>query len=99
MKILFSVVLLVIGCSMPLLLNGQPFSNSLIGIFCAMASFGLAFTARQAEPNWRWKSVAAAAIVLLVVLISVLPSALRKQQQFNAMRHRSNSKSRSSSDS
>jgi membrane protein YdbS with pleckstrin-like domain len=85
-RILFSVVLLIIGCTLPLLLNGQPFSDSMIGIFCAVASATLAFTARQDEPNWVWNSVAAAATVLCVVLLSLIPSALRTQQQFNAPR-------------
>jgi hypothetical protein len=85
-KLLFSIILLVIACTVPLLLNGQSFTNSLIGIFCSAASVGLAFTARQDEPNWLWKSVAAMAIVLCVVLISLLPSALRIQQQFDATR-------------
>jgi hypothetical protein len=85
-KILFSVVLLAMGCTIPLLLNGQPFTNSLIGLFCTIGSAGLAFASRQVEPTWLWKPVAAMAIVLCVVLLSLLPSSLRTQQRFNATR-------------
>jgi hypothetical protein len=84
MHLIAAVVCLLIGIGFPLLLNGQTFTNSVLGIVFAGAAVGLAWDWRDYEARRTARRIVAVLGVLLgVVLVAQLPSAYRFQRGFN----------------
>jgi hypothetical protein len=88
MRIRPAVFLLMIALMLSALLNGQPFTNSLIGLSCALGACALALApARDAQAtNTRrlaGRIVVGLSLVLAVALAAQLPSAYRFQAGFN----------------
>ncbi len=84
-----AVLSLLLGIAFPLLLNGQPFSNNLLGIGFALGAvsliLGRSLGRGVPKPDLRAgdKVVIGLAVVLVVFLAVQLPSAYRFQADFN----------------
>ena len=88
MKLSVAGILLLIAMAFPLLLNGQVFTNNLVGIVFACCSLAVANVAywRIAERDRKrfWCSLTGCVALLLAVVLAIqLPSAYAFQQNFN----------------
>jgi hypothetical protein len=85
---LSAIVLLLVGLMFPLLLNGQTFTNSIIGICflvgsAVMSVCDLARTDRYAAP---FKVFLGLAVLLILILLIRLPTEYAFQTRFNQRR-------------
>jgi hypothetical protein len=93
MRLIIAIVLLLLGLALPLLLNGQTFTNSLVGIGCAGIAVPLALWAARdpradgARPR-AGLMLAGLGILLVAAILAQLPSAYRVQDGFNRERER-----------
>ncbi len=83
-----ALICLILGVLFPLLLNGQTFTNSLIGIAFSSTSVALCVAAERKthsirETTWRGRVIAALGVLLAVMLLVQLPSAYTFQSFFN----------------
>jgi hypothetical protein len=83
-----ALISLIAGVLFPLLLNGQTFTNSLIGIAFSSISVALCVIAERKarsfrETTWRGRVIAALGVLLAVVLLVQLPAAYTFQTSFN----------------
>jgi hypothetical protein len=83
-----ALICLILGVLFPLLLNGQTFTNSLIGIAFASTSVAVCVAAERKtlsirETTWRGRVIAALGVLLAVMLFVQLPSAYTFQKGFN----------------
>jgi heme O synthase-like polyprenyltransferase len=90
MRIGLAAFLLFLAMLFPLLLDGQAFSNDVLGI--SLAAGAVALTIREArEARGRsamrtmTRVIAYSGILLMVLVFSMLPSAYRSQKSFNRM--------------
>jgi hypothetical protein len=88
MRLTCAIILLAVGLVFQALLNGQTFTNGLIGLACALASVAVALSAardRHAPSTAHvWARVVAALAILLTIIVAAgLPSAYRFQAGFN----------------
>ncbi len=85
----FAVLSLLLGIAFPLLLNGRPFSNNLMGIAFALVAAALILgksRRRRAEESGLGagdRVVVGLAVLLALALAVQLPSAYRFQVDFN----------------
>jgi hypothetical protein len=85
MRFIAALFFLMLGVAFPLLLNGQEFTNSLLGIACASAAVALAL--RPLRDGWGPEVIVVGLGVLLIAaLLAHLPSAYRVQGRFNRER-------------
>jgi uncharacterized membrane protein HdeD (DUF308 family) len=83
-----ALVCLILAVIFPLLLNGQTFTNNLIGIAFVTASVALCIApVRRArsirEASWSVGVMAVVAVLLGVLLLVQLPAAFTFQAEFN----------------
>jgi hypothetical protein len=88
MRLIAALFLLLLGLVLPLLLNGQSFTDSLLALSCAGASGAIALGPaknRRASEAGRLvgRIVAALAVLLATIVLAQLPSAYRNQDTFN----------------
>ena len=88
MRMTLATLLLAASLIFPVLLNGQTFTNSLVGIACAVASVAMAVRPARDRggPGARrlWGGIVSGLGVLVAVVLAVgLPSAYRFQTGFN----------------
>ena len=82
-----ALICLIAGVPFPLLLNGQTFTNSLIGIAFSSAAVALCVAAERArslgETTWSGRIIAVLGVLLAIVLLVQLPAAYTFQNSFN----------------
>ena len=88
MRLVFAIVFLMLGLAFPLVLNGQTFTNSLLGLagagLAAVMALGPAWRGRPKASLGRARTVVAGLAALLsFALVVQLPSAYRFQAGFN----------------
>ena len=89
MRAVLAAFFLLLGLAFPLLLNGQEFTNELLGIAFATAALLVgAEIAPLRRDRTHWKPDASAIIavlsgLLILVLLMQLPSAFRTQRDFH----------------
>jgi hypothetical protein len=88
MRLIVAMLFPTLGLAFPSLLNGQTFTNSLVGIACPSAAVapgaGLARDPRARAARLRaGRIVVGLAVLLAAALLAQLPSAYRFQAGFN----------------
>jgi len=88
MRIFGALFSLLLGLMFPLLLNGQTFRNSLLGMAFALGSIALILGMKSDRPDRKLnpdggRRVVGLGILLIVALGVQLPSAYQSQIQFN----------------
>jgi hypothetical protein len=91
MRLASSVVLLVLGLALPLLLDGQTFTNGLLGIGCASGACALGMSiASQKEltatKRFHGRLIGVLGALVIVLLAVTLRGAYREQRAFNRLR-------------
>lgn len=88
MRLACALVLLLIGLTIPLLLNGQSFTNNLVGIAFTSAAIALAHGPAQDALTPKasrlvGRVVVVVSVLFVVLLVAQLRTAYRFQAQFN----------------
>jgi hypothetical protein len=88
MRIITALVFLLVGLGFTLLLNGQTFTNSLVGIALASAAIAIAFGPARDDSAprarlWKARILVGLGVLLAVALLTQLRSAYRFQSGFN----------------
>src|SRR5262245_22966021 len=83
------VLLLLIGLAFPMLLNGQSFTNYIVGSACSLAAAGFGLLLCQKPQYSRAKRVTCCVATVLgsawgLFLIACLPAAYEHQVRFNS---------------
>jgi hypothetical protein len=89
MRLSVASFLLALGFAFPALLNGQTFSNGLVGLACAATAVGLVLNDGQGHGTshrFARRVVVVLGSLLAVLLVAQLPSAYRFQVKFNQKR-------------
>jgi hypothetical protein len=88
MRIIAALVFLLVGLGFTLLLNGQTFTNSVVGIALATAAVAIVLGPARDDSTprarlWTARILVALGVLLAVALLTQLRSAYRFQSRFN----------------
>ena len=80
-----ALLCLFFGFMAQFILDGQPFTHAVMGVFCGITALATGLTSAREDPKNRWEGriMALLGVALAIWCAVLLPSAHRFQKKFN----------------